>query len=512
VEDHEAFVLQTAREMANNHDWVVPYFSNLPRLSKPPLNYWLTIGMSRLDPFSSDIEVWHGRIWSMVAGLLLLLLTAYFGNNLQGGQVGFLAAVFLLATRGFADFAQAAQPDFLYAVLCACQLFAWIAAWQAKEGSPDQRLKALLGWGLAGLAILSKGPQVPAVFFLGFLLFLLCGPERRRTLKVLRPFSGLTLCLLVCLPWWLLLQQRLRLLGVDIHQTQLSGSLLRTLSSWKEILSFYNVTSFLLMALPISLLLPLLIFRNRHNRRKPVDFEKLLLFVGGTMLVVFTVAGHYRQHYMLPLLPLFTLLLATPVDRMSDGALNRLLCRVTFGAGTAALAVFVALLVREQEYAAVLLLTGPALLLVRLVRKELREPAWRRRPLAAQLLVGGLLAALLFAGYNASPLRGKERALERDFSLSVGAQVASDDLLAAWGIFLDVLPYYARHGVVPVFKIDQLKTLFEQKGAGQNLYLLTQQKNLAALKDLFDVSMMVTGGNQQDPENMLVLLKILDIQ
>ena len=76
LEDHDAFVLQTAREMGMKNDWILPYFCGEPRLNKPPLNYWLTLGISRLDPFATDIEPWHGRAPSMIGGLLLVLMTA----------------------------------------------------------------------------------------------------------------------------------------------------------------------------------------------------------------------------------------------------------------------------------------------------------------------------------------------------------------------------------------------------------------------------------------------------
>ena len=160
-----------------------------------------------------------------------------------------------------------------------------------------------------------KGPQVPAVFLLGFLLFLLCGVDRNRTLKVLRPFSGLLILLALCLPWWLLLQERIRMLGVNIGETQLSGSLLKTMSDWKEILSFYYVSRLLLLLLPASLLVPLLLFLNRKRFGSPDDSDRLLLYAGSTILAVFTVAGHYRPHYMLPLMPLAALLLAASADR-----------------------------------------------------------------------------------------------------------------------------------------------------------------------------------------------------
>jgi len=511
VEDHEAFVLQTTREMDANGDWVVPFFNQEPRLKKPPLNYWLTLGISHLDPFSADIEPWHGRFCSVFAGLLILLLTAYTGKKLYGGQTGFLAAVLLLGTKGFADLSHNARPDFLYAVLCVLQLFAWIGAWKAKNRSAEQQWMSAVGWILAGLATLTKGPQVPAIFLLGFLLFLLCSTERRRTLDVLRPVSGIVIWLILCLPWWWFLEHRLQTMGVNIAETQLSGSLLKTLAGWKELFSFFYIAMMLSFLLPVVLIIPLLIFWSRRKFERPGAASRLLLCVSIVMLVIFTAGGHYRSHYMIPLLPLFILLLAAAIDQAAaEHSLYKKLWRGLFAAGTSALAVCAALLIWQQQYAAVLLLTGAGIALILLVRKELREPVWRAHPLSAQLLAAALLSAWLFAGFNALPLRNTERNRERTFALSVGQAVEADGMLVAWGEFPEILPYYARHRIVSVGESAELGSRFEQRASGQNFYVLVAQKNIPELKAFFNFSILLTDGNKKEPEK-LILVKITDI-
>ena len=507
LEDHDAFVLQTAREMGMNNDWVLPYFCQEPRLNKPPLNYWLTLGISRLDPFAADIEPWHGRAPSMIGGLLLLLMTAYTGNKLYGGQAGFLAAALLLGTKGFTEFSHCARPDFLYSALCVLQLFAWIAAWRAQDDSAAQRLNAALGWVLAALAILSKGPQAPAVFLLGFLLFLLSGVHRHRTLKVLRPFSGLVILLALCLPWWLLLQERVRMLGVNIGETQLSGSLLKTMSGWKEIFSFFYVSRLLLLLLPTSLLVPLLLFLKRKRLGRPDDSDRLLLIAGATMLVVFTVAGHYRPHYMLPLLPLAALLLAGSADRLSVDLIPEKAWRVVFWSGAVALAIYPLLLIGKQHYATGLLLAGTGFLLIVLLNKELREPVWREHPLAAKLIACSLFAALIFAGFNAFSYRGN-RAGDRSFSLSVGKMLHAGDVLIALGDYPHVLPYYARHTVVSVSGLDELKSRIKKMGADHEFYVLVEQDEIAALNAIAETSsLQVLGGKKSGKK--IVFAKIV---
>ena len=271
VEQHEAYVLQTAREMSRNGDFIVPYFNDQPRMNKPPLNYWLTMTASALDPFTDDIEPWHGRIWSMIGCLLLLVATLRIGDILYGAPAGFLASALLLGTKGFVDFSHDARPDCLYSVLCVLMLYAWIAAWRSVDDSCRQKLFALVSWIFAGLAVLSKGPQVPAVLLAGFLLFLVAAREHSRIFKILRPFSGIPLCLAICLPWWFLLKHRVALLGIDFSKTQLSGSLLTNISGLREIFGFFYVSRLLNILLPVSLLLPLLAYLNRKKFSKAIS-------------------------------------------------------------------------------------------------------------------------------------------------------------------------------------------------------------------------------------------------
>lgn len=509
IEQHEAYVLQTSREMSVTNDWVLPYFSAEPRLNKPPLNYWLTLGISFLDPFSNDIEPWHGRIWSMLGALLLVLMTAFMGNKLYGEPAGFLASAFLLASKGFTVFSHDARPDLLYSALCVLQLFAWITAWREQDDSRAQRMNAALGWLLAGLATLAKGPQVPTVFLLGFLLFLFFGGERKRALKILRPFSGLLIWLSLCLPWWLLLQERVKMLGVIIGKTQLSGSLLAT-SSVKEILSFFYVSRLLDFLLPVSLLLPLLFFLNRKSFGRPDESDRLFLYTMFIFLAVFTVAGHQRSRYMLPLLPLSALLLAGVASRTTCDCIPDKVWQMLIRLEASALVVFPVLFIIQQQYATGLLLICTGFLSILLLKKELREPVWLGQPFAAKLLAGFLLVPFIFAGYHAYSIRN-DRLWNRDFSLSVGNILNSGDLLMAWGNYPAVLPYYARHSVVSVNGFNELENFYAKKGTGQNFYLLVQQSELAAVKKVFEIATLSSVGIDENPDKKMIFVKILDM-
>ena len=389
------------------------------------------------------------------------------------------------------------------------QLTAWIGAWRAKGGSNSQWLCAGLGWGQAGLATLTKGPQIPVIFLLGFLLFLLCSVERRQTLKVVRSFSGLLIFLAVCLPWWLLLQHRLRTTGIDIAYTQLSGSLLQSLSGWKELLSFYYVSNLFDLLLPFSLLLPVLIIWNRRTRGKPGDAERILLSVMVTTLVIFTVAGHYRPHYMLPLLPLLTVLLAASTGRIAGHPLPKMVFRIVCGIGIGALAVCAGLLLWQRQYATLLLLSATGAALGVLLWKEAKEPSWRDKPLWLQLIATALLSSLLFAGFNALPLLNSSRDQTRNLASMICQSVTANDQIATWRKSIDVLPYYTRRRIDRIDDLNELRDHYAQKPAEQALYIIIPKNEITEIERMHELSVIETKGIRRKSKTDLVCAKIL---
>jgi len=171
--------------------------------------------------------------------------------------------------------------------------------------------------------------------------------------------------------------------------------------------------------------------------------------------------------------------------------------------------VYPLLLIGNQQYGTGLLLAGTGLILITLLIKELREPVWNNHPLTAKLLACSLFATLLFAGFNAYSYRGN-RDGDRDFSLSVGTILHPGDLLMSLGSYPHVLPYYARHVVVSVSGLDDLKKRTTNRGAGQEFYVLVLQDEIAALKEIAETtSLLVLGGKKSGKK--LVFAKIIKL-
>lgn len=511
LEKHESFVLATAQEMKTSGDWLLPRYNEELRLQKPPMNYWATLLVEAADPVNADVQIFHGRIVSLLAVLLMALLTARTGAKLYGKDAGLLAALFLLCANGILSYSHNARPDMLYAALCTLQLFAWIDAWQAETPARQMR-NALLGWAAAGLATLTKGPQVPVLFLLGVLGFLLAGPDRGRTLRILRPFSGAAVFCLLVLPWWLLLQQRLKTLGVSIGDSQLSGSLLLQLPAWKELLKGYYAWQPLVQMFPVSLLLIGIVPGLLKKPAAATSATRLLAVVSLLFLVVFTFGGQYRKHYLLPLLPVFAMLLAGHAGHIQALSLNRkgLIALGAFGAaGALGCAV---IMIWAGAFGALALYVALGFLIFRLLKRELSGASFETIPLTKQLIPLAAALVLLEAGFAAYSPVNKDQVAEQEFLKRVAAEVPANAQLVCWKTSLDTLPYYVRKPVSKITnRVDVANLLLSRKGS-QPLFVVLTARELPVFSESFKNRIVPTAAGQPKQKAKLCLCEVLGAQ
>ena len=327
LEEHEAFVLQTTREMHDRGDWIVPWFNGEPRLNKPPLNYWLTGATAWMSGAMDHIKPWHGRFVSMLAALAMAMFTFMAGQALYGRRVAMLAASFLVTSLGFFNYSHDARPDMLYAALCSAGYVAFICAWTAEQA----RLRicsALLMWAAYALATLSKGPHMPALYLVASIVFcLLLRIPARETLRLFRPVTGLFLYAAITLPWWYLVQHQLG--GNGLHGTQLGGSLLTV--RFDQFFNLYYFYRPLLLVLPWLIFLPHTFLYIRHDHTRHSNDMLLILYVMIPALVL-SFGSQERWFYMLPSLPPMIILLAAGADYLleqrplPDRSFRQLLC------------------------------------------------------------------------------------------------------------------------------------------------------------------------------------------
>ncbi|HEY8668998.1 MAG TPA: glycosyltransferase family 39 protein, partial [Tepidisphaeraceae bacterium] len=200
--------------------------NGIPRLQKPPLNYWLTAICYEIF----GVNKWSGRAPTALAAWLLLAIVYRLTNWLfdpRDRRAGLFAAALLLGSLLFYRFMRLAETDALAALFVTAAIAAW---WRASDiahpvaaGSLDDDvarasrpcpgaentgetpvLRNILWWHLGAaataLAAMSKGP--PAAFPLLFLLAICATARTARPLRSLLRSGALLTFLAIAGPWF----------------------------------------------------------------------------------------------------------------------------------------------------------------------------------------------------------------------------------------------------------------------------------------------------------------------
>jgi 4-amino-4-deoxy-L-arabinose transferase-like glycosyltransferase len=161
---HEGVLSQTSRQMAADHDWLVPHFGQAPWLERPPLPQWITVGITHIIGHSD--QEWIMRLGSALSGTITVLLTVWLGGAFFGRGVGILSGLILATMYEFLRYSTLAEADiFLAPIVTGClTLFAYLEVVRAKPQAVGWttffggRPWAVLGFFvLLGMTNLAKG-------------------------------------------------------------------------------------------------------------------------------------------------------------------------------------------------------------------------------------------------------------------------------------------------------------------------------------------------------------------
>ncbi len=114
---HEGVLSQTSRQMAADHDWVVPQYGQAPWLERPPLPQWLTVGIAQVIG-RCDRE-WIVRIGPALSGTLTVLLTTWLAGRFLGRALGILSGLVLASMYQFVRYSTLAEADMFLCPLVA---------------------------------------------------------------------------------------------------------------------------------------------------------------------------------------------------------------------------------------------------------------------------------------------------------------------------------------------------------------------------------------------------------
>ncbi len=477
LEDHEIYVVRTVQEMHDRHDWLVPYFNGEPRLNKPPLSYWLTGMTAWLAHSLDDVRPWHGRVPSILAGLLMTLLIIECGRILYDRRTGLMAGLITVTCSGYFYYTHNARPEMVYSLFCMLGITCFAHAWRRWQQDAPSWLPVLGMWLAFALAMLTKGPQLPLMLILAMMIFLgMQGMAWRRIIASLHLGSGLLILTVLSLWWWWLLRQHVG--EAQLMSSQLAGSDLAL--DWSHLISPYYLYRPLQLLLPWAVLIPAAIVLAYRERRTSEMLLLVLLIV--TPAILLTPGHHQRWYYMLPVLGPMAVLLARagwawfdpPAQACSPWIRLLLPLHVLLAIGALAW-----LLARLGKLGMSSPWITAALAVVAMIPMGLR---WLRlpRPAADLPALGATFGVVLLAAATSPIIWSDNRFAHAQFAQAVQAKLPPQPHLATWGIWIPSLAYYL-HQNVPQLGGHVRPTQLANLLGTADFYLVMPDARIAAL-------------------------------
>src|SRR5437867_711902 len=183
-----------AREMFQNHEWLLPTNDGIPRLQKPPLLYWLIIGSFKLF----GVNAAAARLPVGLAVVAVVALIFLIGEKLTDYWRGFIAGVIYLSFCGTFLLARIVMPEPLVSALIAGAIFCAVCGYQYRR----HRSAWFAGfWICSAFACLTKG-LLGVVYPVAIVALLsIFYREARLRYRALLRWEYLTIFVLVVAPW-----------------------------------------------------------------------------------------------------------------------------------------------------------------------------------------------------------------------------------------------------------------------------------------------------------------------
>ncbi len=208
IDRDEARYAVASVQMAESGDLINIRFQDEARNKKPAGSYWAQTAMIKIFSEPGARKIWVQRLPSVLAALLTVLACYWAGIAMIGRRGAFIGAG-LLAVSGLMIFeAHMAKTDAMLAASAALTLVSF--AYLRQGGG---RGFALLFWFAMGMAVMIKGPVVPALALLTLLSLWLLEREEigedstPKWTRKLWYWPGPVLFLLMILPWSVLIWQ-----------------------------------------------------------------------------------------------------------------------------------------------------------------------------------------------------------------------------------------------------------------------------------------------------------------
>lgn len=430
LNNHECYVSVTAREMIASGDWVVPTFNGKERLEKTPLSYWLCAATAMLTGKADELSA---RIPSAFFAILSAGAIMFFVSKWLGFRIAAIAALIWSTTQCYTQYGHSARPEMALCALVTIAMLSFYSAMQATVRGKQIRYM-LIFWISFALAMLAKGPAplplvLPPIFFY-FVVF-----RQWNKLGKTLPIIGSIIFLMIVLPWPFMVVARIPE-GWAFWKAEFVDRFLGTHAPGNKPFYYYIRIMFSFMLpwaafVPYGLISP---FHKIWGKKQRTMLYLWLWFV--VEVVVMTVSGGKRQHYILAAMPAMAILAAIVLDDMVfclgaftvKNARNMLRNHlVVIAIGLATFLTFIAMKKVELLFQASLL-TAIAAIVMTLV--AVLFASGKKTGALAALFVGYTISIMVAYVCFVNPTNYNNSS--REFSKAAGAMVPDVEKLVAY--------------------------------------------------------------------------------
>jgi len=315
-EPDEGRYSEVAREMIETGNWVVPHLWYLPHLDKPPMTYWLVAVSMKLF----GCNEWAARLPLALAGVGGVWAVWLLGCSVGSRRVGFWSALILQTSLLYFVMARMLTTDMFVTLFNAWAIYffwrSWLCLTNAEYGTRNAEFFAwhLAGWVMIALGFLTKGPVALSIPLVALAALVVYRWKKLAARKLL--FGGLAagvvLFLILVLPWFLAVFQRVPKAFDYMTVYQAAGSLLGTTIKNRKGSLFYFFGILAVGLLPWTFLLGWL-WRRAHWRGLDLKSKDGWILLNATTIFTFTLFSFSQAKlpaYILPIFPALAVMLA----------------------------------------------------------------------------------------------------------------------------------------------------------------------------------------------------------
>jgi len=301
---------EIAREMALQHDWLIPHLNGVPHFQKPPLTYWITAFFIRL--FGPN--EWAVRLMPALAAFGTILFTMYIAGVLYGQACRWKAGLVLVVSTGFFIVARLITTDMLLTFFITAAVAGLLG--YVRRGS---KAGIVVFYTAMGLGFLSKGPLgilIPAITAVAMQI-----EQWRGHKPVVRLYwlVGLPIALLIGLSWYLALIHHDKSLFDYFFRNEFIDRVASNTHNRAKPIWFYP--GVLVVGLLPWTGFAFFALRDLWRRRRSLTSANLWLFAGWIVVpyVVLSAVVSKLPTYLLPLMPPLAIIIARWLEHPGTG-------------------------------------------------------------------------------------------------------------------------------------------------------------------------------------------------